>query len=541
MNKYKLFIALLLFPLMLLAAGNGGSACKFRIYLKDKGATSFSVNNPQEYLSEKAIERRIRQHIPVDETDLPLSPQYADRIEALGCTVVAKSKWMTTITVHCDDSATVHNIKALDFVKDAVLVWKGNNPATKSSKSSKAGKRRTELSGYYGNAYPQIAIHNGDSLHHAGFKGQGMEIAVLDGGFKGFDANDLLENVRARIKGRKNFVYIADSCYEVPHGSNVLSCMATDLPGLYIGTAPEAGYWLLQTENPETEYPVEEDYWVAAAEYADSVGVDVINSSLGYSAFNDPLLNYTYAQIDGKTTYITQGADMAAEKGILVVVSAGNEGSKPWHYVTPPADAENVLTVGAIQKDSLIAGFSSRGPTSDLRIKPDVVAVGSQSALVSWDGDITTGSGTSYASPIMCGLATCLWQAFPSLTNKQLRDVLRQSANRSLSPDNNYGYGIPDMIKAMELAKTETANISRSSVVNADIKIFSDKAGGLRITKNTENNGKLSIRIVSIDGKTLVSDTFCGKEKQYQLNPVKNSLYIVYIRSKDYAVAQKVF
>jgi hypothetical protein len=487
-------------------------------------------------LSEKAVERRIRQQISIDETDLPLSPRYIADLEALGCKVATKSKWLKTITVHCTDSALVHRIKQLDFVEDAVLVWKRDSKETRKTNSRRSLGIQTELPSYYGNAYPQIAIHNGDSLHRAGFRGEGMDIAIIDGGFHDLSTNTLLENVL--IRGRKSFVYSADSCYEVAHGLNVLSCMATDLPGLFVGTAPDAGYWLLQSENPASEYPVEEDYWVAAAEYADSIGADVINSSLGYSVFNDTTLNHTYAQTDGKTAHITLGADMAAAKGILVVTSAGNEGSDAWHYITPPADAENALTVGAITNDSIIATFSSRGPTGDGRIKPDVMAVGSRAAVISWDGNISSNSGTSFSSPIMCGLAACLWQAFPMLTNRELRDVLRQSAGNSTKPNNDYGYGIPDMIKAMKIAGGEKSSLPLPVTCNEDMKIVSDKNGHLRILKN--NDDSCQVRIVSVDGKMLITDTFSGREKVYRLDLCKRGLFIVSVHSKDIAVTKKI-
>jgi hypothetical protein len=540
MLRYKLFIGLFLAPFILFATESETVAFKFRVYLNDKGTTSFSIANPQDYLSEKAIARRIKQQIAVDETDLPISPQYIAGLEALGCTVVAKSKWLATITVHCTDSAVITAIKNLSFVKNAVPVWKKKAPELSKSKSKSRFARRTvgENAGDYGSAWAQIAMHHGDSLHRAGFRGYGMDIAVIDGGFSGLDGNFLLDNII--IKGRKNFVYPSDGVYEIDHGMKALSCMAANMPGLYVGTAPEAAYWLLQSENPASEYPVEEDYWVAAAEYADSTGVDVINSSLGYSIFDDSSLNYASSQLDGKTPYVTQGAAMAANKGILVVGSAGNEGAKSWHYITSPADAENILTVGAIGKDSVIASFSSRGPTADSRIKPDVVAVGSPATTVTSTGSTGNASGTSFSSPIMCGLATCLWQAYPQLTNLQLIEIIRKSADRHAAPDNNYGHGIPDMIKAMDIAGNETAGMEQVFASGRNIRIIPDKTGAIRIVKKEDDKLHYRVRILSIDGKTLFSGMFSGREESFRVAQDKGRVYIVNVRSKDFSVSEKV-
>ncbi|GAB6012703.1 S8 family peptidase [Viscerimonas tarda] len=537
MLKYKLF-TVLLFLSTIISVSQAESAYKFRIYLNDKGTSSFSISNPQQYLSDRAIARRVRQHIPVDESDLPISAQYITSLEELGCVVVAKSKWLATITVHCADSALVEEIKKLDFVQDVAWVWKKKGGETKKGYRSMP-KTQAEMPGYYGNSYAQIAIHNGDSLHRAGFRGDGMEIAVIDGGFKGLDDNMLLENIL--IRGRKNFIYSEDDDYEMDHGLRVLSCMATDLPGIYIGTAPEAQYWLLQSENPGSEYPVEEDYWLAAAEFADSVGVDVINTSLGYSVFDVAEMSYSYSQLDGKTTFISKGATMASNKGILVVGSAGNEGVKPWRYITAPGDSEEVLTVGAIARDSTLASFSSRGPASDFRTKPDVVAVGSSASTVTWNGYVGNASGTSFSSPIMCGLVTCLWQAYPNLTNKQLIELVRKSSDKYAHPDDDYGYGIPDMIKALDMAKSDTETaITPTLISNENVKVLSDKTGRIRVTKNVDDNQNYQIRILTVDGKTIVADTFSTKEKSYQLEQHKGSLYIVNISSKDFVVAEKV-
>ncbi len=366
-----------------------------------------------------------------------------------------------------------------------------------------------------------------------------MDIAVIDGGFKGIEDNFILENID--IKEHRNFIHIEDNDYESDHGLRVLSCMATNMPHIFVGTAPEASYWLFQSENPASEYPVEEDYWVAAAEYADSLGIDIINTSLGYTTFNDTLLNHTYSEMNGRTVFISKGATMAASKGILVVSSAGNEGNSEWRHISAPGDPENVLTIGAIRSDSSIAAFSSRGPTADLRIKPDIVAIGSGTAAITWDGNVGYTSGTSYSSPIICGLAACLWQAFPYLTNLELMDIIRQSGDRSKNPDNDYGYGIPNMVKAMELAEKKTNIYSIPTKTTSHVSILSDSTGNITIVKNNDDSLLYNIQIMSFDGKILLNDNFTGKVINYRFDSAKKNLYIIRIETQLFIETRKIW
>jgi len=218
-----------------------------------------------------------------------------------------------------------------------------------------------------------------------------------------------------------------------------------------MGTAPEASYILCVTEA-QGEYRVEEYNWLFAAEMADSAGVDIISTSLGYSIFDDVQMNYAYADMDGETTVITQAANMAASKGIALVSSAGNEGGRSWNFITAPADSESVLAVGAVDRGLDKASFSSFGPSSEGRIKPDVTALGQSTALINAFGDIVFQSGTSFSAPLVAGLATGLWQAFPKLTSFELLDLIKQSANQYNRPDVMLGYGIPDFIRAYDIA-----------------------------------------------------------------------------------------
>lgn len=452
MRKY-----ILLFSLLILATSlsSQGYNYKFRLMLKDKGKTSYSIDKPHEFLSEKAIERRQKQGIAIDISDLPIAEDYLKAIENIGGVIVAKSKWLNTVSVHCSDSVMVQKYKELPFVSNAIFVWRGKPKGeTKTDSIIKYPSKETVSFGnYYGKGDHNIKLNNGQYLHDAGYKGKGMDIAVIDAGFNHLQHIELLNNID--VKGYKGFVYENENLFSKAnqHGLNVLSCIATNKPMQFVGTAPEASFWLLGSEDARTEFPIEEDYWANAIEYADSVGAYVANTSLGYNNFDKPATSYKFKDVDGKTAYITQAANKAAQKGMLLVISAGNSGDSQWRKLTPPSDAYNVLTVGAVQLDSVVTSFSSRGMTADLRVKPDAMALGLDCMVVDDKGLVSMKAGTSFSSPILCGMVACLWQAYPALTNKEILQVVRESSDRYNDSNEDYGYGIPDMKKAMDLAQ----------------------------------------------------------------------------------------
>ena len=425
---------------------------KYRICLKDKAATEYRLDKPEAYLSAKAIERRKRQGLAVDSTDLPVCAKYVDAIRKNGVRIVLTGKWENFVTVSCCDTMAIKRITSLPFVRSVEKVW--TRPA--GGKRGDAQRdtlinRPDSLPGqYYGAGEAQIRLSQGDKLHEAGFRGQGMTVAVIDAGYHNADRIAALSN--AKVLGTKDFVNPNEDIYaEQKHGMNVWSCMAMNRPEVMVGTAPEASYWLLRSEDDYSEHLVEQDQWAAAVEFADSVGVDVINTSLGYYTFDDASKNYTYRQLDGHYALMSRQVSRIADKGMVLVCSAGNSGDDSWKKITPPADAENVLTVGAVNKEGVLAAFSSVGNTADGRIKPDVVAVGYKADIIGTDGNLTKANGTSFASPIVCGMVTCLWQACPTLTAKQLIGLVRRSGDRAGWPDNIYGYGIPDMWKAYQM------------------------------------------------------------------------------------------
>ncbi len=431
---------------------------RYRVQLRDKSQTTYSLDRPEEFLSQRSIERRARQGLEVDSTDLPVCETYVNMLEEQGGTFVSASKWNNTVLMQTDNEQTAERFLTNPFVMSVRKVWV--SPDSVSSRNSDRKKaidnKWNKMDDEYGMAAQQIRMHCGDSLHRAGFRGEGMEIAVIDAGYYNADAIKIFKKMN--ILGIRDFVNPESDIYaEQEHGMKVLSCMAANEPHVMVGTAPEAGYWLLRTEDNDSEQPVEEDNWAAAVEFADSIGADIVNTSLGYFSFDDPADNYTYQELDGHTSLMTASASRAADKGMLVVCSAGNAGATTWKKITPPADAVNVLTVGAVDSTRLNASFSSIGNTSDNRIKPDIMSMGVYTAVTDKSGSIVHANGTSFASPVFCGLVACLWQACPWLTVRQLIDIIHQASDRNDHPDNIYGYGITNIWEAYHLALKQKA------------------------------------------------------------------------------------
>lgn len=434
----------------------GGPTYLYRVQLTDKKGTKYSIKHPEKFLSPRSLIRREMQGLKVDSTDLPLSEKYIKGLEKAGCHVVGGSKWNNTALVHLTDTFSVLGIAALPFVKNVKCVFRSpDSVSVQFFPSIATDTVKPNEKEPYGEAKGQIEQLNGIRLHEAGYRGKGMLIAVIDGGYKNVDVIPMLKGVK--IVGTHDFVYpYKDNLYRLlAHGTNVLSCMATNVPGRYIGTAPDAEYLLLRSEYGESESLMEEDSWAMAAEYADSIGADVVNSSLGYAQFDDKSTNFRHADLDGERTLISHTASMFASKGMILVCSAGNSGADTWKKITPPGDARDVITVGAIDSKGVNTRFSSIGPSQDGRVKPDVMARGGGAKVVGANGLITFASGTSFASPICCGMVACLWQALPEKTAKEIIELVRASGDRSQEPDNIFGYGVPDFWKAYQKGKSE--------------------------------------------------------------------------------------
>ena len=434
----------------------GGKCWLYRVYLTDKKGSPYSLDNPQEFLSARSVERRKRQGLALDSTDLPVSPLYMSTLSERGFEIVGRSKWNNTVLLRVTSAHSLKALKELPFVSSIKKVFTAPDSIQRSNRTHfhKEFIAWGETSeGFYGNAQEQMEKLNGNRLHEAGFLGQGKMIAVFDGGFMNVDRIPVMHELK--LAGVADFVVPRSKnvFQEMDHGTKVLSVMAVNVPNIYVGTAPEASFLLVRCEDEATESLAEEDYWVEAAEYADSVGVDIINSSLGYHHYDDKTTSYKYFQQDGETAMISHTASMLAGKGIIHVNSAGNDGMGTWKRIGFPADAKDILTVGAITPQGVNAPFSSIGPTADGRIKPDVVAVGSSAAVVTGRGTIINDTGTSFATPQVSGLVACLWQALPEKTALEIIELVRQSGDNVATPDNIYGYGVPDFWKAYQKGK----------------------------------------------------------------------------------------
>lgn len=444
-----LYFALLLLFSISLSAQNVQRQYKFRVYLKDKGAIEYTVSEPEKFLTKKAIERKKRQDVEIDESDFPISQDYFTQILQAGATPVSYSKWFKTIVVQVSDSLKIEDVLRLTFVDSAKYVWRGIDRKSYEFARPRLLLQKCEedtLKNVLGVTAKQFKLHNAQNMAFSGFVGKGINVAVIDAGFTNVDVAPQFGNVR----GFKNFVPSGGVFSANNHGTTVFSTMVVNLPDKMVGSAPAANYWLLRSEDSSSEFPVEEDYWVRAVEYADSIGIDLVNTSLGYTYFDDKSLSYRHESLDGRTSFMTLATDKAYEKGILMVTSAGNEGNKPWQRISAPADAKFALTVGAVASDSTIAPFSSKGFTADGRVKPDVVSVGFGTFSIGQNGVIRQAFGTSFSSPFLTGLIASLWSINPDLNRREVVDIVKRSADQYNRPDSIFGYGIPDFGKAMK-------------------------------------------------------------------------------------------
>ena len=349
----------------------------------------------------------------------------------------------------------LNKLNSLSFIIRKLKVFSSPDSITERKRSSfrKELNNWESVPTHYGAAAEQLKSLGGQRIHERGFYGNGMMIAVFDGGFMNVDRIPALHGMK--LAGLKDFVVPKSNNIfeEMEHGTMVLSTMAANAPNLYVGVAPEAQYVLVRCEYERTESLAEEDYWASAAEYADSLGVDVINSSLGYHDFDDVKTNHLYWEQDGETALISHTASMCADKGIICVNSAGNDGMGVWKKINFPADAKDILTVGSINEQGKNAAFSAVGPTADGRIKPDVMAYGSPTSVITGRGSIINDNGTSFSSPLIAGMTACLWQALPHKTAKQIIKLVKMAGNNQQHPDNIYGYGVPDFWKAYQTGK----------------------------------------------------------------------------------------
>lgn len=530
----------------------------FFVQFKDKNNTPYSLDNPAAYLGSKSIQRRSEQQIAIDSTDLPVNTSYINQIINQGVSFHSASKWMNGITVITNDSSLMGLIRPLSFVKRVEYTGKiltaQPAPALRTKRMDPEDEQEFEhdvepvYELEYGYAAAQLNQLNGKALHDVGYTGKDILIGVLDAGFRNVDTNPAFDSLRIqnRLSGVKNIINpSADVYQEDTHGANVLSIMAGNLPGQFVGVAPHASYWLIQTEYVPTEYMVEVDFWVRGLEFTDSLGVDIVNSSLGYTQFDDTSMNFTYADMNGQVSRASRAAYLASRKGIIVCTSAGNDGNKAWKYISSPADADGILTVGAVNSSGTIAAFSSFGPTADSRIKPEVCATGWGTTLVDLNGNLVfNGNGTSYSSPIIAGLAACYLQYCKEQLPQSYRvDLIRQhiinSTDRFSSPDNQYGYGIPDFQQV--LYQTATNNrFELQAEFPVKLKYLAETGEISIIKQPTSENQELLLQIITPTGKIIHQQLFADMVDAVSISHLPAGFYLAQISYFGYSQISKI-
>jgi len=502
------------------------------VYFTDKAGTGYQIDEPDQFLSDRSVNRRAMQRLAVDQLDLPVNTDYLQEIRDMGVIIKHVSRWLNGIAMIQMDEEMFQDVLQKPFTD--TVPWEPQKFALHFPQIS--GEPRFDpplVQGPafdYGIAREQVELIRTDQLHEMGYTAGGVWIGVLDAGFYNVDSLPsfipLLDE--GRILDARNYVN-GTSIYRQnnSHGMSVLSLMAGEWDGNMIGTAPHASYLLCMTEDPDQETRIEEIAWIEAAEFADSLGVDVLNTSLGYSEFDGGLFDYSYSDMDGLSSYISRAASLTASRGMILCNSAGNSGDDEWFYITAPADALDILAVGAVDSTNLLANFSSRGPSFDSRIKPDVTTMGRGSGVQHWSGGLARGNGTSYASPIMAGSVAALWQAFPELTAKELINNIKQSGHLSARPNSNYGYGTPNMLQAYHSITGIPAHFK-----TGEMELWPNPATDwIRIRIPETLSGLQQVRLYDMSGRlTLMQDLELSDEIMLP-ESMKSGIYILEIRT----------
>lgn len=542
----------LLSYIMLLAFTTSFSQDRYIIFFTDKNNSPYSVQNPAQFLSQRAIDRRTANGITIDQLDLPVTPQYIQDVAGTGVTVLNVSRWHNAAIIQDADPSVLAQVLQLPFVNSSSLAGKIRNtdPGYHEDRKfasvtyghepwSPTSLKRQALS--YGAGTNQVNMINLHQLHAMGYTGQGKLIAVLDAGFLNVDQMPCFDSLFAnsQITATWDFVDRESNVYnDNSHGTSVLSCIAANVPDTMVGTAPHAHFLLLRSEDAGSEYIIEEYNWAVAAEYADSAGADIINSSLGYYQFDNSMMDHTYADLDGKTTPVTHAAAIAASRGMIVVNSAGNEGNSNWNYIIAPADADSILALGGVDAAGQYAFFSSNGPTADGRVKPDIATIGQGTWLYSPFNTSAPvqGNGTSFSAPVMAGAVACLWQAWPGRNYMEVMNAVKQSASQYNNPDTLIGYGIPNLMNAYNLLGVPEINVPSGSVLH----LYPNPWNGseaLQLIYSTGKEDRIEIRLIDISGRLVWSE---GQPinpsvfNQIEINPeLSKGCYLLEIRGAD--------
>ena len=504
------------------------------VQFTDKNNSPYSIDNPEAYLSPRALQRRANLGIGIDEYDIPVNPLYLQAVADCGAELLNPSKWLNGVSVYVTDPAVIEAINALGFV-EVVRNCPNDLKALERkerwmSNEMKPVEATRGFRGYYGGAETQVTQLKVDQLHEQGFDGTGIVIAILDGGFVGAENHSCFDNMReeGRLLGTRDYVYGSNSVYtQSTHGTSCLSTMAAYDPNQMVGTAPKASYYLIHTEDVDTENIIEEYNWVSGAEYADSLGVDVCSTSLGYIDFDMPQWDHPFEHFDGHTAPMTIGSEIAASRGMICVNAASNEGPGVC-TLGIPGDAEHILTIGAVDGEGNRASFSSVGPTYDGRIKPDVMAMGEGTYVASGDGGwwpYYNGNGTSFATPVLAGAVACLRQARPYASVQEICDVIRQCGDRADNPDSYYGYGVPNFSQAMELLHVEEDSVQSNELIN----VYPNPAqGDVHIALMV--GAKADLTVFDIMGRQLYTYSFNGLNHttlENYLNTLESGIYFI--------------
>ena len=521
---------------------SGATSYYFFVQFSNKKNTPYSLSSPSAFLSSKAVARRAAFGIACDSTDLPVNQTYVSQVANLGAKVHSRSKWMNGITVLVTDSFLMSQVRALPFVSKVQYTGKTDAASLVRQKS----KFETQLTDY-GTAQAQLNQINGSYIHNLGFTGKGIVVGVLDAGFNNVNINPGFDSLRmsGRLLGTKDIAELNGNVYSMDaHGANVLSIMTGKLSGAnpYAGTAPHASFWLIRTEYAPTEYLVETDFWVSGIEFADSVGVDVVNSSLGYTTFDDAKMSFTYADMNGKVSRASKAAAMAAQKGIIVCNSAGNDGNKTWHYIGSPADAEGIVSVGAVYNTGVSSEFSSFGPSSDNRIKPEICGTGTATAYINTAGSRSSGNGTSYSSPVIAGMMACFLQYakanFSNLTIPKILESVFKSGSIYTNPTAQLGYGIPDFQKAA--SNLLTLDLTENKADNNFMVVYRPEASSLELNICEPTTQRCSLKIYSVAGVLVCQNDIDSQNFTVSVKGLSAGAYIVNVSSAKFNESQKI-
>lgn len=521
---------------------------KYWVQFTDKNNSPYSTERPEEFLSERSIERRINYGISIDEKDVPVNPSYLKAVKDAGAIILNPSKWLNGVTVETMNPKVIDAIESLPFVKktrslqDEPLKQMLKEQSYINETYINNGVSNNTFRNHYGSALTQIELLNGVELHEMGYQGEGIWIGICDSGYEGVDTHSAFDNMREekRLLGTRDFVYKNGIVYsDDHHGTSCLSLMAAYLPNTYVGTAPKASYFLCRTENVNSENIIEEYNWVSAAEFMDSLGIDIITTSLGYISFDDSQMTHEYSDFDGETCVITRGAEIACSRGILCISAAGNEGDADFPYIGAPGDGKNVLTVGGVKADGERTYFSSIGPTYDGRIKPDVMSFAYAVKVASPGNNFYEGNGTSFACPSLAGMTACLWQALKSEPASKIRSIIKESSDNYHTPNNEYGYGIPDFKVALDMMNLEECDIFEEKDLFSVSPNPSD--GNVELTLNYE--GKTSIQVFDVLGK-MIYNIDCKDDSMSEINSYLTNLdagvYVIKVFVEKYSQTGKL-